>query len=298
MAIPHAVIRDFLHTGEAEGDTTEEPPVSDKKALAFAAAWGGCYTYALAERLKNARPLHWVQAHPDDVATQNFLAGAGADSFRNLGTIDVVELASDLRGVSREVPAGLVRRQGGVAAAARRATKGAGGSGAGATASTPAGTAPRGKGGRSSCRPSPRSSAPPGVLLPVHACVKSVNPGWDGATILRRFFTKSFLGDDVAALAPSSGEEPTSPRHRRDTCSMAWRSTRRFSTNAPSHTGQSSSRRRRRSTRPSRNVEGRAQEESRDALSGGAGRTAGRAGRRASPILGRSTSSSSMEGNC
>ena len=78
--------------GEAEGDTTEEPPVSDKKALAIAAAWGGCYTYALAERLKNARPLHWVQAHPDDVATQNFLAGAGADSFRNLGDYDVVEL--------------------------------------------------------------------------------------------------------------------------------------------------------------------------------------------------------------
>ena len=80
------------HAGEAEGDTTEEPPVSDKKALAIAAAWGGCYTYALAERLKNARPLHWVQAHPDDVATQNFLAGAGADSFRNLGDYDVVEL--------------------------------------------------------------------------------------------------------------------------------------------------------------------------------------------------------------
>ena len=60
--------------------------------MAIAAAWGGCYTYALAERLKNARPLHWVQAHPDDVATQNFLAGAGADSFRNLGDYDVVEL--------------------------------------------------------------------------------------------------------------------------------------------------------------------------------------------------------------
>ena len=29
----------------------------------------------------------------------------------------------------------------------------------------------------------------------------------------RQFFTKSFLGDDVAALAPSSGKEPTSPRN-------------------------------------------------------------------------------------
>ena len=49
----------------------------------------------------------------------------------------------------------------------------------------------------------------------------------------RQFFTKSFLGDDAAVLAPSSGEEPASPRHRAGVASMAWRSTRRFSTNAP-----------------------------------------------------------------
>ena len=49
----------------------------------------------------------------------------------------------------------------------------------------------------------------------------------------RQFFTKSFLGDDVVALAPSSVEEPTSPRHRAGVASMACRSTRRFSTNAP-----------------------------------------------------------------
>ena len=42
----------------------------------------------------------------------------------------------------------------------------------------------------------------------------------------RQFFTKSCLGDDVAALVPSSGEEPTSPRHRAGVASMAWRSTR------------------------------------------------------------------------
>ena len=35
------------------------------------------------------------------------------------------------------------------------------------------------------------------------------------------------------ALAPSSGEEPTSPRHRAGVASMAWRSTRRSRTNAP-----------------------------------------------------------------
>ena len=45
--------------------------------------------------------------------------------------------------------------------------------------------------------------------------------------------TKSFLGDAAAVLAPSSGEEPASPRHRAGVASMAWRSTRRFSTKAP-----------------------------------------------------------------
>ncbi len=40
------------------------------------------------------------------------------------------------------------------------------------------------------------------------------------------------LGDDVAALAPSSGEERGPPRHRAGVASMAWRTTRRFSTNA------------------------------------------------------------------
>ena len=63
----------------------------------------------------------------------------------------------------------------------------------------------------------------------VAACVE-INQ-CDGCT--RQFFTKSFLGDDAAVLAPSSGEEPASPRHRAGVASMAWRSTRRFSTNAP-----------------------------------------------------------------
>jgi len=38
------------------------------------------------------------------------------------------------------------------------------------------------------------------------------------------------LGDDAAVLAPSSGEEPAPPRYRAGVASMAWRSTRRFST--------------------------------------------------------------------
>ena len=49
----------------------------------------------------------------------------------------------------------------------------------------------------------------------------------------RQFFNKSFHGDDAAVPAPSSGEEPASPRHRAGVASMAWRSTRRFSANAP-----------------------------------------------------------------
>ena len=50
---------------------------------------------------------------------------------------------------------------------------------------------------------------------------------------IRQFFTKSFLGNDAAVLARSSGEELASPRHRAGVASMAWRSTRRFRTNAP-----------------------------------------------------------------
>ncbi len=42
----------------------------------------------------------------------------------------------------------------------------------------------------------------------------------------RQFFTKSFLGDDAAVLARSSGEEPASPRHRAGVALMAWRTTR------------------------------------------------------------------------
>jgi hypothetical protein len=37
----------------------------------------------------------------------------------------------------------------------------------------------------------------------------------------RQFFTESFLGDDATVLAPSSGEEPASPRHRAGVASMA-----------------------------------------------------------------------------
>ena len=40
--------------------------------------------------------------------------------------------------------------------------------------------------------------------------------------------TKSFLGDDAAVLARSSGEEPASPRHRAGVASMASRTTRQL----------------------------------------------------------------------
>ena len=42
----------------------------------------------------------------------------------------------------------------------------------------------------------------------------------------RQFFTKSFIGDDAAVLARSSGEEPASSRHRAGIASMAWSTTR------------------------------------------------------------------------
>ena len=62
------------------------------------------------------------------------------------------------------------------------------------------------------------------VFAKVAACVE-INQ-CVGCT--RQLFTKSFLGDDTAVLARSSGEEPASPRHRAGVASMAWRTTRRF----------------------------------------------------------------------
>ena len=61
----------------------------------------------------------------------------------------------------------------------------------------------------------------PRVRPPVLCCVE-INK-CVGCT--RQFFTKSFLGDDAAILARSSGEEPASPRHRAGIASMAWRTT-------------------------------------------------------------------------
>ena len=49
----------------------------------------------------------------------------------------------------------------------------------------------------------------------------------------RQCFAKSFLGDDAAVLAESRRERSTPPRHRSGVASMAWRSTRRFRTDAP-----------------------------------------------------------------
>ena len=61
-----------------------------------------------------------------------------------------------------------------------------------------------------------------GACVEINQCV--------GCT--RQFFTESVPGDDVAALVPSTGEEPASPRHRAGVASMAWRSTLLFR-NAP-----------------------------------------------------------------
>ena len=66
-------------------------------------------------------------------------------------------------------------------------------------------------------------------LVVVVTCVEINQCVW----CTRQFFTKSFLGDDAADLARSSSEEPASPRRRAGVASMAWRSTRRFRTNAP-----------------------------------------------------------------
>jgi hypothetical protein len=64
--------------------------------------------------------------------------------------------------------------------------------------------------------------APSTVLAAVLSCVE-INQ-CVGCT--RQFFTKSFLGDDAAVLARSSGEEPALPHHLAGVASMAWRTTR------------------------------------------------------------------------
>ena len=52
---------------------------------------------------------------------------------------------------------------------------------------------------------------PVGYCVEINQCV--------GCT--RQFFTKSFLGEDAAVLARSSGEEAASPRYRAGVASMA-----------------------------------------------------------------------------
>ena len=56
---------------------------------------------------------------------------------------------------------------------------------------------------------------------------RAIAPAWKSTSVSGALFSKSFLGDDATVLAPSSGEEPASPRHRAGVASMAWR------TNAP-----------------------------------------------------------------
>ena len=65
------------------------------------------------------------------------------------------------------------------------------------------------------------------VLFPIeHADVWAMYKTVWKSTSASGAFAKSFLGDDVAVLAPSSGEEPASSRHRAGVASMAWRTTR------------------------------------------------------------------------
>ena len=57
---------------------------------------------------------------------------------------------------------------------------------------------------------------------------QTFHPNW-----LESVWKSTSASGDAAVLARSSGEEPASPRHRAGVASMAWRTTRRFSTNAP-----------------------------------------------------------------
>ena len=81
----------------------------------------------------------------------------------------------------------------------------------------------------------PLASFGDGLILAVPPFYSSLSwPVWKSTSASgAEFFTKSFLGENAAVLALSSGEEPASPRHRAGVASMAWMSTRRFSANAP-----------------------------------------------------------------
>ena len=75
------------------------------------------------------------------------------------------------------------------------------------------------------------ASAPlplPDYTAYVRGVFEKLEPVWNQPVrrVHRQFFTKSFLGDEAAVLARSSGEEPAPPRHRAGVASMAWRSTR------------------------------------------------------------------------
>ena len=59
------------------------------------------------------------------------------------------------------------------------------------------------------------------------ALVEELGPRLCGNQPVRRvLFIKSFLGDEAAVPAPSSGDELAPPRHRAGVASMAWRTTR------------------------------------------------------------------------
>ena len=76
--------------------------------------------------------------------------------------------------------------------------------------------------------PSPTTAAPSPVPSPYPTPAPTPYPSvWKSTNASgAQFFTKSFLGDDATVLAPSSDEEPASPRHRAGVASMAWRTTR------------------------------------------------------------------------
>ena len=59
-----------------------------------------------------------------------------------------------------------------------------------------------------------------GLAIGVQELVEPSTAVWKSTSV------SGALGDDAAVLAPSSGEEPASPRHRADSASMAWRTTR------------------------------------------------------------------------
>ena len=185
-----------LQLGHVADSPTRSPSVDNRCAAASQSerhrAWRVVPQHAITFVFSNAKSSR-QQTHTSSGATVNTLAGDGR-----------VKPPSSASSSSSSDPS--------ISQVVGVASGGGGGSGAAGAPRGPPRTTSRGRSASHAWQ-----TVVPGAFtcVEINQCV--------GA---RQFFTQSFLGDDAAVLALSSGEEPASPRHRAGVASMAWRTTR------------------------------------------------------------------------